>query len=322
MRRFFNKLALFLAISFLLSILIQLALFGAIRKISVGDFGVLNAISRGDVNAEMLICGSSRAYVQYDPEILEGISGLSCYNIGINGSGMEVQLAVLKWYLDKNTAPRVLLQNIDVFGGEKSSSIYQPYRYLPYLGNRELYRGLSRIDKKLWIHRFLPISNLAYFNEDFQKGFMKDVFADIANKPDYLYKGYSSRPRSGIDRINEEMVLKDHAAGFHYRISPEIQACLADFVSLCREHEIRPVFVIAPEYIGFMNMQNNRSDMVSFYRTFSEANGIDLIDYSESEICLSRDYFYNFTHLNAEGSRVFSKDLADKLVRKIECEAR
>ena len=69
-----------------------------LRRIDTAAFGVFNRIVNGEINAEILVTGSSRALTHFDPRVISGSTGLSAFNIGINGSQTDMQVAVFKTY--------------------------------------------------------------------------------------------------------------------------------------------------------------------------------------------------------------------------------
>jgi len=317
MKKLIFKSTSFLAGFFLLALMIQLLLFFAIRRIHIGDFGVLNAIANGMINTEMLICGSSRGYVHYNPVILEKTTEISCYNISANGSDLGVQLPILKWYLEKNRTPRFLVQNIDVFTEEIDPVIYEPFKFLPYLNNNSLFQGLSRIDKRWWLHKYIPCSNLIYFGKDFQSNLIKELYQSLYKKKDYLIRGYFPRKNSKFNDTYASDFLRRHAAGFHYSLSQAYKEYLGELINICRNHHIQLVLVICPEYAKFMALQTNRKEIIDYYVRLSQDNGLWFFDFSHSEVCHNREYFYNFTHMNSEGADKFSRELASELKKKI-----
>jgi len=74
-----------------------------LRRIETSEFGASNKVFSGQVNANIVISGSSRALVHYDPRIIQNITGLTAYNLGRNAAQTDMQCAFLKTYL--NTTP-------------------------------------------------------------------------------------------------------------------------------------------------------------------------------------------------------------------------
>ena len=111
--RFFVVLiAAFTALNFLIDM--------GLRRIESDAFGVLNNIVTGQINAAILISGSSRALTDYDPRIITSYTGESAWNIGMNGSQTDMQLAILKTYLAHNSVPNSLIHNLDSFAFKTS----------------------------------------------------------------------------------------------------------------------------------------------------------------------------------------------------------
>jgi hypothetical protein len=86
-----------------------------LRRINTSAFGAFNKVMSGKVNAEIIINGSSRALSHYDPRIIQRMTGLSSFNLGMNASQIDVELAILKNYLKHNATPKVVIQNLDLF---------------------------------------------------------------------------------------------------------------------------------------------------------------------------------------------------------------
>lgn len=63
------------------------------------------------VDADILILGSSRARMQYDPKIISDTLGMSCYNCGHNGMGIITNYTKMK-ILTKRYMPKLVIVDI------------------------------------------------------------------------------------------------------------------------------------------------------------------------------------------------------------------
>jgi len=319
MRRFLLRSSAFVIGVNILALAIQIIVFACIRSVNIGGFGKLNAIHKGEINSEILICGSSRGESHYNPEIISRTLGFSCYNISIDGSRLGVQLAVLKWYLKTNRAPLYLIQNIDVFTVELDPYIYEPFRYLPYLAADSLYDGLLRIDRRLWMQKYIPLTNLIYFNKKLQKTLLMDFYLALKSKQDPFVRGYSPnhKPWIGDGRANE--FLRSHSDGIFYKLSREHLDFLEELVRICREHRIELIFVVSPEREETMRLQKNRQAVADFYTHFCIDHHVMWLDYSRSALCGNKEIWVNFSHMKSIGADLFSielsLDLCSRLVR-------
>ena len=79
------------------------------------EYPVWNDIHSGNINADLLIMGSSRAWRHIDPNVLEDSLELSSYNLGMDGQHLPMQLWRYETLLKKNHAPRVIVYSLDFF---------------------------------------------------------------------------------------------------------------------------------------------------------------------------------------------------------------
>lgn len=74
---------------------------------------VWNDIIKGNMHNDIIIMGSSRAFVHISPSIIDSTLGTSTYNIAMDGSRIERQIPRYNLYRLYNKKPKVILQNVD-----------------------------------------------------------------------------------------------------------------------------------------------------------------------------------------------------------------
>ena len=134
--------------------------------------GAWNQVMQGRVNADIVISGSSRATYHYDPRVIESRTGQTTFNIGKVGSQTDVQVAVLKAYLEHNRKPSLIVHNLDAFSFVTTQEIFEPAQYVPYLGDQTLYESLRPFDPNLAKSRYLPL--YGYIVEDMNFAWFKE----------------------------------------------------------------------------------------------------------------------------------------------------
>src|SRR2546429_9167293 len=139
-KRFILKAVLFISIASGSALVWQWALVLGLTSYKTSSRGVWNKVIRGEVNAEVIVCGSSRALVHYDPAMIAAETGRSAFNLGRNGTAPDLQLSFLKTYLAHNRAPVCILQNIDSYCLGTTKQIFDPSQYIPYLNEPALYK--------------------------------------------------------------------------------------------------------------------------------------------------------------------------------------
>jgi hypothetical protein len=309
------RVTAFLALLGVCMVLLNTLLDSATRRVTTGDIGVWNRIVRGDINAQVLVSGSSRAQTHYDPRLMSRQLGLSAFNIGLNGSQTDMQLARLKTYLRHNHAPRLLIHNLDAFAFQVShGEVYDPGQYVAYLDEPDLRVALSRVSPDLWKSQYLPL--YGYAATDLRLGWLLGLRERLFGaKSDHLVNGFA--PRTNVWTGDFERFRAANTSGVHVAIKPEGVHAVEELLSLCKSQGIQVVLVYSPEYREMQKMTSNREEIFARFDAISRRFGATFIDYSDSPISAHRDYFYNSQHLNATGAEAFTRDLSSRLQASI-----
>jgi hypothetical protein len=308
------KIASFFVLVAVLAIALDAAVNFGLKHITVSKFGALNRVMSGQVNAEILINGSSRALSHYDPRVFQSVTGRSAYNIGQNASQIDFELAFLKTYLDHNPKkPGLVIQNLDLFSFEttKNGELYDPGLYVPYMSDSSLYDFIRQKEPNAWKCRYLPL--YGYAVEDMRFTWIWGVLrcAGVQGPEDY-YLGFN--PRQAIWNADFAHFRADNQNGVSYRIEPEGVKCLEELITLCQKNGIQIILVYSPEYSEVQKLETNRKEIMGKFREISERFKVPFWDYSDSPISSELTHFNNSEHLNAEGAEVFSQELSQRLV--------
>jgi hypothetical protein len=283
-----------------------------LRAIKTSSFGVFNGIVNGQINAAIIISGSSRALNNFDPRVIQGQTGLTTFNIGINGSQTDMQLAVFKTYLRHNAKPSLLIHSLDSFAfvtSRAEGGVEAPGQYLPYLNEDDIYQALSAIDDNTWKARYLPLYGYAV---DMNFTWLTGMGGLLSWNPlEDRYFGFSPRHAhwtSEFDRFRA-----DRPDGIRFEIEPEGVRGFEELMGLCKDLGIRVLLVYSPVYYEMQALENNRNEIFRRFREIAQRYDAALWDYSRSPISFGKDYFVNSQHLNAEGAAAFSADFAAAL---------
>ncbi len=283
-----------------------------LRRISTSKFGALNQVVGGRVNADIVVNGSSRALVHYDPRILEQETGLTAFNLGMNATHIDVQLAILRTYLRHNRKPRLVIQNLEAFTfvTTRKGEIYDPPLYVPYLDEPELYRTLATIDPVVRKWRYIPM--YGYAIEDLRFTWVRGLLAWGGIQPweDYI-KGFNPRNLQWTEDF--ERFKAAVGDGLTYEVEPAGVQALRDLIALCREAGVELLLVYSPEYFEAQGLVRNREEIFAAFRRLTAETGVPLWDFSGSTLARRRDLFYNSQHLNVTGATLFSQELSRRL---------
>ena len=305
------RISAFLMIIALLSLGVDEMISAGLRKINTSSFGVSNSIVGGKINADILIAGSSRALNHYDPREIHRITGHRSYNIGLNGSQTDIQLARVRMYLAHNRKPKLLILNLDLFSFQVThGEIYDPGQYIPYLNEKHLYDALSAINPAMWKSKVIPL--YGYVVEDLRLTWIKGLRShfDLNPTEDHFF-GFN--PRYSAWTGDFQRYRESNGSGVQVAIERKGIEEIDDLVKLCHDQEIQLVFVYSPEYLEMQAMTNNRRELFERFVELNRQTGTPFWDYSDSAISASRGNFYNSQHLNAGGAAIFSAELAERI---------
>lgn len=307
-----GKVIFFFALVTVLAFAIDAAISFSLRRVTTSKFGAFNQVVAGRVNADVVISGSSRALVHYDPRVIQEVTGRTAFNLGMNGVPIDVQLGVLKTYLRRNKKPAMVIQNLEAFTFEatRKGEIYDPAMYVPYLSEPDLYQALVAIDPVVWKWRHIPL--YGYAVEDMNFTWARAALATLGAQPqeDY-FLGFNPRYLNWTEDFESfQRSVKD---GVSYRIEPGGIAALEEVMRLCKEQGIRCVISYSPEYAGIQAMQKNRAEIFAKFRELAAKHGAEFWDFSDSPLCQSTANFYNSQHLNAAGAAKFSLAVAQRV---------
>jgi hypothetical protein len=305
-----RRIACFFAVIIVLAFGLHLMITSGIRRIRTGQYGVSNRMMQGKINAQVIITGSSRAVSHFDPRIIEAQTGRSAFNLGRNGSQTDMQLAVLKAYLEHNRKPEVVIHNLDAFSFVDTREVYAPAQYVPYLYDQELYQPLRKINRNTWKSRYLPL--YGYVVDDMTFSWMLGVRALVGwSPPEDFFLGFNPRSRKWTDEF--QRFKSGNTEGVRWPVDPDGMQSMEDLIRLCQQRGIQLIFVYSPEYAEMQKLTTNRAEVFDRFRELATRYHVPLWDYSDWRYAADTQYFQNSQHLNADGAAIFSSDLAGRL---------
>ncbi len=164
MKVFIKQLTIFLLPILVISIPLDVYLSVQLKKskdYAAGEYSVWNSLFDGKVNSDVVIYGSSRAWVHIDPQMIEDKLNLSAFNLGLDGHNFWLQYLRHKILIEYNPHPKTIILSVDVFSLEKRKDLFNADQFLPYMLFNNLikhyvesYQGYSLFDSYLPIVRF------------------------------------------------------------------------------------------------------------------------------------------------------------------------
>lgn len=309
MRRFLVKLGITALFLLAVACALDVVITHNLKHSDARMFHTYNAIYSDTLKCDAVVMGSSRGQVQYDVRILDSIAGINCYNLGVDGRCIDAEVVIYNTYRQHASKPRLIIQNID-WGTLQMSNGYEREQYLPYLNKDDLYELTRKSEKFSWADRWLPLKRYAGYHNVIFEGL--GLSAKMA-RPNNIYKGYIA-----VDETWNGIAF-DKIDTIGFESDPEAVAIFDHYLAQCRKECVQVVMVFAPFYIGATHKMGLAEDsMFALYQSFADKYNYPILNYTHDSICYDTQNFYNASHLNRHGAKLFSSKLAKDLIKLLD----
>jgi hypothetical protein len=305
---------LFVIIFILISILLHNVLLSNIRNSNLNPYGRWNRITKNNIQADLVIVGSSRAVYHFNPLIINSVTKMKSYNIGLDGQIINYQLPILKTYLQHNVKPGYVIISVDISFLWKQSIVQGKEYYVGVLNEKDIYDNLLSLDKEFFFYKYIPL----YFFLSTRAPKLISINSMYHGEKIFIdtNKGFLNNDVEWNNDFNN--FVKQYPDGYRVNFDSEGINDLEKLIVFCKTNNITPIMVFSPEYFEIYKYQNNRVEVKNIYSDIATKNEIIYLDYSDTcNISYNRSYFYNSQHLNYKGAKVFSRQLANDINKYI-----
>lgn len=269
-----------------------------------------NDVFNGNINADLLICGTSRAWVQISPAILDSTLHVNSYNLGMDGSPFNMQYERLKIYLRHNRKPKYIIQEVGYTSTlVRFNELPTPAQFLPYLDDSAIWRVVQSSSQPFSIaDRYFPMYK---YNNQFplvKEGILAYMGRGAKSEK---YKGYQGKNLQWDSSFHNFQLANPE--GKVWPIDSGAVALFREYLSFCRDNGIHLVMVYPPAFIQSLQYIKNQREILGVYEQLSAEYHIPFYNYMYDSLNYSRDNFYNSLHLNKHGAEIFSRKLAAQL---------
>lgn len=265
----------------------------------------LELVVTGKMNKDIIVLGASRGANNIIAGDIEKETGKSAYNLGYAASNVEFHEFVLRALLKFNKAPKMVIFPLD-----------DPFELLPT--HTQDFR----------LERLYPLVKYDYINQELiDRGEKNSLFSKVfvlhtINKTNLNLKQKKFTPEDTIMACGSMPISFQKPgrnwvyeyANTTYDVKQEIPAKVKAFkkiIAMCREHHIQLVFITTP------NFRKSNPLFEKRMREFA-GNDIPVYEYNKKNpIYYDKNYFYDESHLNTKGAKIFTHEIALYLKDKI-----
>jgi len=318
MKKFFLRLSLFMLPIILISYPADKYISDTIRKsnsFAGWEYPTMNAIMDGKIDSEIIIHGSSRAWIDVDATLLGSAFGTHAYNLGIDGHNFYLEYLRHQLLLDYNQKPKLIIQILDNHSLAKVPELTNPDQFLPYmLWNSKICKAINTYEGFNYYDCIFPL--IRYYGKlDALKEFKKLQKNPSENPVKRIRGSYGFDLQWNATEFEslKKNLEKQHKTTFNTNLDTASVKLFDAYLKDCRSKNIRVVMVYAPDFIEGQKVMGNRKEIMDLYTHFSKKYALTYYDYSNDSISYQKKYFYNVMHLNKTGAKYFTTDLIAKL---------
>lgn len=271
---------------------------------------------------DVLYFGTSEIYAGIDPIITYAHEGITGYNFAVSYKSAVTTYYQLLYAL-KHQTPKVVACDFEALFDDSLPNDNEPLY-------RKIYETMPDQDiKNQLLNEIMQLdSNQDYLSWKYPLLRYHDLWSELNKSnftPDYKYDKEYKLYKKGSLMSSEEFI------GDIYKITPDLwQAEKSDiklsdisvkyydmFIEECKRNEIKVLAIIPPKVSSGKKL-SSRWDTIKDY---FDSREIDYLNYNSYEQITRMglnlaDHYLNAAHLNALGSIVFSKALAEDLQNK------
>lgn len=280
-----------------------------LRKTEEDNYAVWNEVFSGNINADLIVMGSSRAWVHVSPKIVDSVLGINSYNLGVNGHNFKMQKCIYEVYSQNNPKPKSVVYCLDMTTLSPQKELFNLGQALPYINDPVVSTTTKNFIGYRWIDYYNPFTKYLFRHENLKIGLLE--YFRLYNYKMTKYKGYKNNVVSWDGKY--DIFINNNPNGMRVDIDQEVLHSFDQYLAKNCKDNIETVLVFPPELKEAQAFVLNRDSIINIYKSLSQKYNLRLIDFSNDSICLSRKYFYNSSHLNKKGAEKFTLKLASLL---------
>jgi hypothetical protein len=308
MKRFLTKIAIFLVVAYMIALGLDAMISHGLDNSAGHPHQAWREMRSGNYASDIVIMGTSRALEHYDPYIIDSITGLQSYNLGMGGYGINVQLMKYKYYCQYNHLPKYLIYDVDYIPLviNHAPHKHQSEQFLPLFYDGAIRKDLMNVGYS-WIDAYMPMARYWGYQTYSKRGLF-----ECLNLKHYCvfpsYKGHTPDPDEwDLSRLQFTDSIPSN-------VDKEAKVLFRDFVQDCQKNGVQLIFVTSPVYYRYVEMSGEWNHYIAWYDSIAEANNIPYLNYTDDPMCRDSLMFNAGVHLTPQGTKIWSEILSNDLM--------
>ncbi|MBR5175514.1 MAG: hypothetical protein IKW89_06245 [Bacteroidales bacterium] len=294
MRKFLKKTVLFfLGLSLILAVS-DYCYSKLYRHVSKPNMEIWKDVMDGDASSGLLICGDSRVNTDCLPHVIDSITGLQSFSLGIIGHHFSIERLSYDMYRRYNDKPVIVVQLVDGWTFSKPSK-FERSQFMPWMWNMPFLKEAFKLEPRYFAGISIPW--LRYHGEHI-----------------YDMKWSRRLTRRGYFKYNADRFFRYPEDQLVLKRSENNEKRFRAYLSELSQEGIKVVLIMAPIYGSSSFSESTLSMTRKLFVSIAEEYGIPVLDYLQRPCFEDSTLFNDSLHLNEKGARVFSDSLANDIM--------
>lgn len=310
MKRFLIKIAILAIAAYSIALGLDAMISRGLAN-SVGHpYQTWQEIRSGNYASDIVIMGTSRALEHYDPAVIDSITGMQSYNLGMGGYGINVEIMKYRYYSQYNSNPKYIIYDVDQLPLviDNAPHMHQSEQFLPLFYDGAIRNDLMDVGYS-WIDAYIPMARYWGYQMHNKRGLLETL--NLKHHCDYpAYKGHLPDPDPwDVSRLQFSDSIPSH-------VDNAAEVLFKNFVQECKESGVQMIFVTSPVYYQYVEMSPKWDRYIVWFDSIAKANDIPYLKYMNHPICYDSTMFNAGVHLTPEGTKIWSEILSKDLIEK------
>ena len=267
--------------------------------------------SSGEKN-DIIFIGNSRMWVHVNPLVIEDITKLKGYNLGLDGSSIVYFRMAFYKYLENHTKPQFIVINADFMGFDTDFEVYNFPEYIPYFEDKVVANNIIPYYKKYGTYFSRLVERLRQINAKPDPIKLKSISKSFKNNSSKVFHPDINR---GFVFSNARWESQEHIVNkYTAKSTPLGINMLREILKTSKERGIKVILVCAPLYKDFHNVVVNYAALRDTIQNVANDYQVPYWVYSDVYLSDSTLYFYNIEHMNQTGANIYSQMLGNDIL--------
>jgi hypothetical protein len=268
--------------------------------------GKINSVMHHEIDEEIMIWGASTAYVNLDAVLIERITGMTCFNMGIDGTNIDQYYGLLNEYLTYTKKCKYLVIVLDIYSSlECRDKFYNIHNWLHHFKNPNIYDNMKDINPYFSFKaRYIPYYDITSFD----KHSMSHVKRFFSNENNSFVNNKGSLLHDSSLVYNGKTNLE-----FKTKIDKRVFDKVKKGVVSCKQRNIIPIILISPCFEKGISQVTNQEYFLKEVDELKEFGAV-IFNHLKAPFHNDSSAFKDNTHLNAKGAHLNSELFNNKLL--------